>query len=169
MKREFLKSGQGHVRPIPGFAEPRFDRCGLFCFTLGPEALHQAEQSPAVFAIPVQILPVDGLGQRSPCLNGMPLKAGIERKVKRPDKKQRKSFSVTIMAEAVNSDSDKVVSKSTTTEGYTLTAMTSLEIVNRVLDEELKIGYRTPAMVYGADFITEYNGIVREGIHSFES
>jgi short subunit dehydrogenase-like uncharacterized protein len=105
---------------------------------------------------------------------GMPivqkrLKAGIERKVKGPDEIQRQSFSVTIIAEAVNPEGEKVVSKLTTPEGYTLTAMTAIEIVKRVLDGELKTGYRTPAMIYGADFITEFNGVVREDIHSIES
>jgi short subunit dehydrogenase-like uncharacterized protein len=94
------------------------------------------------------------------------LKAEIERKVKGPDEKQRESFSVTIIAEAVNPDGDKVVSKLTTPEGYTLTGMTALEIVKRLLDGELETGYRTPAMVYGADFITEFNGIDRKDIPS---
>ena len=73
---------------------------------------------------------------------------------------------MTIIAEAVNPDGDKVVSKLTTPEGYTLTGLTALEIVKRVLDGELETGYRTPAMVYGADFITEFKGIDRKDIAS---
>ena len=111
------------------------------------------------------------MGKLTRWILGMPvvqkrLKARIERRVKGPDQRQRDSFSVTIIAETVNFDGDRVVSKLTTPEGYTLTGMTALEIVKRVLDGELETGYRTPAMVYGADFITEFKNTDRSDIPS---
>jgi short subunit dehydrogenase-like uncharacterized protein len=72
---------------------------------------------------------------------------------------------MTIIAEALNPEGTKVVSKLKTPEGYNLTGLTALEIVKRTLEGELKTGYRTPATVYGADFITEFKGVVREDIH----
>ncbi|HCX66081.1 MAG TPA: saccharopine dehydrogenase, partial [Rhodobiaceae bacterium] len=39
-----------------------------------------------------------------------------------------------------------------------LTAMTSLEIVGRVMAGEAKPGYQTPSSVFGPDFITEFEG-----------
>ncbi|MCB9595355.1 MAG: saccharopine dehydrogenase NADP-binding domain-containing protein [Sandaracinaceae bacterium] len=46
-------------------------------------------------------------------------------------------------------------------EGYTLTAMASLVIAERVLDGAWAAGYRTPAMMYGADFVLEFDGAER--------
>ena len=92
------------------------------------------------------------------------LKSIIGRKVKGPDETDRNSTRMTIIAEALNSEGTKVVSKLITPEGYNLTGLTALEIVKRTLEGEIKTGYRTPAMVYGADFITEFKGVVREDI-----
>lgn len=49
-------------------------------------------------------------------------------------------------------------------EGYTLTAMTSLLIAQKVLNGNFKTGYQTPAGVYGADLILEIPGVKRESI-----
>ena len=58
------------------------------------------------------------------------------------------------------------MSRLRTPEGYTLTAMTSLEIVRRVLAGDAKPGFQTPSSVFGADFITEFDGCVRTDINS---
>jgi short subunit dehydrogenase-like uncharacterized protein len=93
------------------------------------------------------------------------IKSIIARKVKGPDETYRSRARMTIIAEALNPEGTKVVSKLQTPEGYNLTGLTALEIVKRTLEGELKTGYRTPATVYGADFITEFKGVVREDIH----
>ncbi|MEA3426530.1 MAG: saccharopine dehydrogenase NADP-binding domain-containing protein [Bacteroidota bacterium] len=49
-------------------------------------------------------------------------------------------------------------------EGYTLTAISSLLIVQKVLAGNLKIGYQTPAGAYGADLILEVPGVTREQV-----
>jgi short subunit dehydrogenase-like uncharacterized protein len=51
-----------------------------------------------------------------------------------------------------------------TPEGYTLTAITALMITKRVIDQNFRTGYQTPARVYGADFILEVEGTEREVI-----
>jgi len=45
-----------------------------------------------------------------------------------------------------------------TPDGYTLTAMTTLEIVKRITDGAAKPGFQTPSRLFGADFITEFDG-----------
>ncbi len=47
-------------------------------------------------------------------------------------------------------------------EGYTLTAMSSLLITQKVLSDRYSIGYQTPAGAYGADLIMEIPGVKRE-------
>jgi short subunit dehydrogenase-like uncharacterized protein len=51
-----------------------------------------------------------------------------------------------------------------TPEAYHLTALTSLEIVKRILDSDLKAGFQTPSRVYGADFILQFAGVTREDL-----
>lgn len=48
-----------------------------------------------------------------------------------------------------------------TPEGYTLTAMTAVEIAKRTLAGAAEPGFRTPSMVFGADFILDFDGVSR--------
>jgi len=48
-----------------------------------------------------------------------------------------------------------------TPEGYTLTALTSLEIARRVLGGEARPGFQTPAGLFGADFVLGFEGVRR--------
>ncbi|MEQ8425665.1 MAG: hypothetical protein RIA63_13200, partial [Cyclobacteriaceae bacterium] len=45
--------------------------------------------------------------------------------------------------------------------GYTLTARTSVSISKRILDGKFKTGFQTPSSAYGADFILEFENVVR--------
>jgi short subunit dehydrogenase-like uncharacterized protein len=49
-------------------------------------------------------------------------------------------------------------------EGYTLTALTALAIVEKVLAGQVSPGFQTPSRVYGADLILEIEGVVRSDI-----
>lgn len=50
-------------------------------------------------------------------------------------------------------------------EGYTLTVMTAVAIVTKVLSGQFNPGFQTPSLVYGADFILEFDGVVREDLN----
>jgi short subunit dehydrogenase-like uncharacterized protein len=50
-----------------------------------------------------------------------------------------------------------------TPEGYTLTALTSLAIADKVLGGNAPSGFQTPASAYGADLILEIDGVTRTG------
>lgn len=69
-----------------------------------------------------------------------------------------------LIGEAVNAKGEKRVSRLRVPEGYTLTAMTSLEIVRRVLAGDYKEGFMTPALAYGEGFITQYQNCVLEDL-----
>jgi short subunit dehydrogenase-like uncharacterized protein len=49
-------------------------------------------------------------------------------------------------------------------EGYTLTALTALAVVARVLAGEVGAGFQTPARAYGADLILTIDGVTREDV-----
>jgi len=62
-------------------------------------------------------------------------------------------------------DADRVVrAKLRTPEGYRLTALTTVEIMKRILNGEYKAGFQTPSLAYGADFILEFDGVEREDL-----
>lgn len=48
-----------------------------------------------------------------------------------------------------------------TPHSYTLTALASLAVVERVLSGHAPAGYQTPAKAYGADFVLEIQGVTR--------
>ena len=92
------------------------------------------------------------------------LKKRIEKMVHGPDEEARvKGYSI-ILGEARNAEGTVVKSKLVTPEGYTLTCLCALEIVRQVLDGNLKVGFATPAAVYGADFILQFDGVERSDI-----
>jgi short subunit dehydrogenase-like uncharacterized protein len=86
------------------------------------------------------------------------LKAGIDRMPPGPTDEERAAGRAVLIGEAVGANGDKAVSRLTTPEGYTLTALTSLEIARRVLEGAAKPGFQTPSRVFGADFIASIEG-----------
>ncbi len=59
-------------------------------------------------------------------------------------------------------DADRsVVSRLRGPEGYTLTALTAVAVVERVLAGEAPVGFHTPAQAFGPDFILQIPGIER--------
>ena len=51
-----------------------------------------------------------------------------------------------------------------TPSGYLLTAKTSVLIAQKILNRNVKIGYQTPALAYGADLILEVDGTIRRDV-----
>ncbi len=69
-----------------------------------------------------------------------------------------------LIAEAENEKGKQVRAKLRTPEAYRFTAETSLAIVERILAGDLKVGFQTPSMAYGADFILSFDGVQREDL-----
>lgn len=51
-----------------------------------------------------------------------------------------------------------------TPAAYQLTALTSVEIMKRILASDLKPGFQTPSLAYGPDFILQFPGVSREDL-----
>ena len=65
------------------------------------------------------------------------------------------------MGEARNDVGGSVSSKLKTPEGYSLTALATVEIMERILNGDLKPGFQTPSLAYGSDFILGFEGVER--------
>ncbi len=100
-----------------------------------------------------------GTVRRSGLVRGLAQRRVQYRPAGPSDEARERAFSV-LFGEARRGE-EKVQARLRVPEGYTLTAITSLLIAERVLAGEVEPGYRTPAMVYGADLILEVEGAER--------
>jgi short subunit dehydrogenase-like uncharacterized protein len=92
------------------------------------------------------------------------LKFLIQLSVKGPEEEKRRRASAIFIGEATNQNGGRAVTKLTTPEGYTCTALTTVEIMKRILNGDFKTGFQTPSLAYGANFITQFNGVKRENL-----
>lgn len=69
-----------------------------------------------------------------------------------------------LWGEVEDNSGKRLVSRLQGPEGYTLTAMTALAIVAKVLAGQFSVGFQTPSLAYGADLILEIEGVVREDL-----
>jgi short subunit dehydrogenase-like uncharacterized protein len=79
-----------------------------------------------------------------------------------PSPEQNQNGFSLLIAEAENEKGEQVRVKLRTPESYWFTAVTSLGIVERILAGDLKVGFQTPSMVYGPDFVMTFDGVERE-------
>lgn len=92
------------------------------------------------------------------------LKSIINLYPKGPTEARRMKRFATMIGEVTNDQGGKAESKLQTREGYTFTAQVTVEIVKRILNNEYKIGFQTPSLAYGADFILQFDGVKREDL-----
>lgn len=78
-----------------------------------------------------------------------------------PSDEARATGSSMIWGKVQNNKGNTIEAVMSTKDGYTLTAHSSLLIVNKVLSGNFKPGFQTPAAVYGADLIMEVPGTKR--------
>lgn len=78
-----------------------------------------------------------------------------------PTEEQRRNGFSLIVGEAFNANGMSVSSRLKTPEGYRMTALATVEIMQRVLSGDLKPGFQTPSLVYGPDFILGFDGVER--------
>jgi short subunit dehydrogenase-like uncharacterized protein len=92
------------------------------------------------------------------------LKSRIDAMPEGPTDAERAASFHVLVAEAQDARGQTVVSRLRTPEGYTLTAETALSIAERVAAGDLKPGFQTPALAYGADFILQFAGCERQNV-----
>lgn len=89
------------------------------------------------------------------------LKARIRAGPPGPTDAERARGECLLWGEAEDASGRRVVSRLRTPEGYTLTALASLAIVERVLAGEAPPGFQTPSRAYGPDLLLGIEGVVR--------
>ena len=86
----------------------------------------------------------------------------IQNQLPGPSDAERTQGRSLLWGEVEDNHGKRLVSRLQCPEGYTLTAMTALVIVAKVLAGQVSVGFQTPSLVYGADLILEIEGVVRE-------
>lgn len=81
-----------------------------------------------------------------------------------PNEEERARGKSFVWGEVEDDAGQRKVSRLQGPEGYTLTALTALAIVERVLSGEAPAGFQTPSRAYGADFILSIEGVQREDL-----
>jgi short subunit dehydrogenase-like uncharacterized protein len=81
-----------------------------------------------------------------------------------PTEEERAQGKSQFWGEVLDQTGNRRVSLLQCPEGYTLTALTALAIVEKVLKSQVSPGFQTPSRVYGADLILEIEGVVRSDI-----
>jgi len=78
-----------------------------------------------------------------------------------PDAEDRKGSNMYIWGQVTSPDGRTREVQLKTPSGYELTAMASVHIARRVLNQEVDAGFHTPAGAFGADLIMEFDGVER--------
>jgi len=98
-------------------------------------------------------------------LSRKPVQALVKRSVnfmpEGPSDAERTAGFGILIGEAMNAKGDKAVSRLRTPEGYTLTAVTTLESARRILAGNAQPGFQTPSSSFGADYILGFAGCER--------
>ncbi len=92
------------------------------------------------------------------------LKAAIQRQPPGPTDEQRARGRALMWGEARDPAGLRRVSRMSTPEGYTLTVLSALAIVEKALAGQVKPGFQTPSLAYGPDLALELPGVQREDI-----
>ena len=92
------------------------------------------------------------------------LKARIRSGPPGPSAVRRESARAVLWGEVTDAGSGRAAARMQTPEGYTLTVLTSLAIVERVLRGDAPVGFRTPSSAYGPDFVLSVPGVSREDL-----
>jgi short subunit dehydrogenase-like uncharacterized protein len=81
-----------------------------------------------------------------------------------PNEAERAKGKTYLWGKASDDNGNKVESRLTCPEGYTMTALTALEIAEKILAGNFQTGFQTPAKCYGADLVLEIEQVKREDV-----
>ena len=90
------------------------------------------------------------------------IKKKINQRPAGPDDDQRSNAISLVWGQATNPAGKKITVRLNGPEGYTLTAHSSLIIVQKILNGNFVPGYQTPANAYGENLVLEIPGVKRE-------
>lgn len=85
----------------------------------------------------------------------------IARQPAGPDDATRARSTSLVWGTVYNENGASATARLVAPDAYELTGITAVSIIQHILGGDFKVGYQTPATVYGADFILEFDGVVR--------
>lgn len=88
----------------------------------------------------------------------------VRKTVTGPTEEMRENSRCYLWGEVRNEKGETKSAKLTTLEGYKLTAITSLMVIEEMIKETPSPGYQTPSKAFGADFILKVENTNREDI-----
>lgn len=88
-------------------------------------------------------------------------KAYVKTNLTGPDKNTRNQAKAYVWGRVKNAEGETKTAYLVTQETYTLTAITAVNIVQKVLNGNFQTGFQTPSNAYGADLIMEVPNTVR--------
>ena len=92
------------------------------------------------------------------------LKSRVDALAEGPGEAARRAGRAVVVAVARNDRGQSVRSRLRTPEGYSLTVVTALDAARRVAAGEVKPGFHTPSLAFGADYILQFEGVTREDL-----
>ena len=93
------------------------------------------------------------------------LKSQVDKLREGPSEAGRRAGQALLVGQALNVQGQTVRSRMRTPEGYSLTAATALDAACRVVAGEIKPGFQTPSRAFGADYILNFDSVVREDLN----
>jgi short subunit dehydrogenase-like uncharacterized protein len=81
-----------------------------------------------------------------------------------PSDEEREKGRTLMWGEARDDAGNRVEARQQGPEGYTLTAIAALNIIDRITSGNFTPGYQTPAKAYGADLVLEMDGVSRQDL-----
>lgn len=94
------------------------------------------------------------------------LKARVDRMPEGPTDEVLRTGHQILIGEVTNARGVGARARLTTSQGYLLTAQTGVEIARRVAAGEFRPGFQTPSLLFGADFILQFQGSAREDLNA---
>ena len=169
---------QGKIRQVPAAWKTRaidFGRGPVTCVTIPWGDVSTAFHSTGIPNIEVYaVFPasVRRMLVASRWVGGLLAAAPVQRMLKLaigagapgPSASQREQGFSLVWGEVRDDQGQARMSRLRTPEGYQLTAVTALTAVRRVLAGETTPGFLTPSLAFGADFIMQFPGVVREDL-----
>jgi short subunit dehydrogenase-like uncharacterized protein len=92
------------------------------------------------------------------------LRAAVQRGPEGPGEEQRRRGTSLVWGAVETAGGRRAEARMRLPEGYTLTAMTAVEAVRRVLAGDAPAGFRTPSLAWGPDWILALDGVEREDV-----
>ncbi|MDP2312743.1 MAG: saccharopine dehydrogenase NADP-binding domain-containing protein [Pseudomonadota bacterium] len=100
---------------------------------------------------------------RMPAVKRM-IQARIDAAPAGPTPEQRENSRAYVWGEVEDAEGRRAEARLTCPEGYTLTARTAVEAARRVEEGVGRVGFGTPAGVFGAGFVLGFEGVSREDL-----